>query len=142
MKKLFILAITVFVVFSCTQRFTQIPKLNIVGQSVEGESFSVKDYELVNKNVESTDKFPIIIFIPIIGDNQKLIYGLIDNAIQDICSKNNFAFMTNVKIYLTSWYIPLIYGEVKIKVVGEGWSKSERATIQKELQGLGFNTLQ
>lgn len=142
MKKLFVLVVIVSVVFSCTQRFTQIPKLNIVGQSIDGESFSIKDYKMVDKNVTSTDMYPIILFIPIIGNNQELIYGLIDNAVQDICSKNNFAFITNVKIYAISWYIPLLYGQVEIKIVGEGWSKNERAAIQKELQGLSFNTLQ
>lgn len=136
---LLMVTLMMFFIGCASARYWQIPKLNIVGKSIEGSTFSISDYEMVESSLEGKDSFSIIIFIPIMGKNQDLLWGMIDNAVQKICEKNNYDFMTNVKIYHSGWYVPLIVGKQTITVVGEGWTKKGKAELKEELKQLSLS---
>ena len=131
-----LLCVSALILTNCTSRYTQIPKLNIAGVNIQSNNFSVKDY-VMDKEIESEDFFNIVFIIPIQGYNQKLYYGMIDNAVQNICKERGLDFMTNVKVYVSSWYIPYIFGKVTFKVIGEGWKKKENAKLVEELNNFG-----
>ena len=118
-------------------RYTEIPKLNISGKAIEGNSFSVNDYQMLPQEVGNEDSFSIIVIFPILQDNQMLIYGMIDNAVKKVCEQEGIDFMTNVKVYVNQWYIPYIYGKFTMSVKGEGWKKSSQAALMEELNKLG-----
>ena len=134
----FMMFILLTQLFGCTNRMSNIPKLNIAGNAPKGSTFSVEDYTMADGNLDATDSYWTIIILPLPGTNQKLVYGMIDNAVRKICDKNGYDFMTNVKIYQSQWYIPLLFGKTTVKVVGEGWTKTARGELKDELQQLGL----
>lgn len=123
---------------NCSGRYVYMPKLNIAGPEIEGDKFKVSDYQLVDKDVEGKDYFHIIIFFPIMKDNQELYQGIIANAVNNVCKEKNLSFMTNVRIYFTGWYIPYIYGRFTITVNGEGWSSGKKTAFINELNNHGM----
>jgi hypothetical protein len=133
-----ILLLCLSVSIGCTLRYTQIPKLNIAGPDYTDNTFKISNYKLTDINVESNDYYHIIIFFPIIGQNQDIDIGMIANAIDKVCRERNFSFMTNVRIYTSGWYIPLIYGRVTVHVKGEGWTAEHRKALLRGLQDEGF----
>ncbi len=136
-----VIAISAILLVGCTTRMQHIPKLNIAGKSIQGSTFSVSDYTMVEPEVKSDDAFSILLFpfLPLAGNNQKLVYGMIDNAVKKVCEENNYDFMTNVKVYFNMWGIPYLYGRVKVTIVGEGWTKKASGELQDELLQLGFS---
>ncbi len=127
-----------FFLVGCYMRSGYLPKVNIAGPSLSGGQLRINDYKIADSTVIGTDSFPIIFIFPIMGENRDIPLGQISNAIENICKKNNYAFMTNVKVYAGGWYIPLIYGQITIKIEGEGWTKSQKAVIEKGLRELGY----
>ncbi|MBK9576132.1 MAG: hypothetical protein IPK50_23400 [Fibrobacterota bacterium] len=140
MKIRFLLAATCASLFmqSCAYRYTALPTMTLAGPALKKDSFRPADFQLTEKNVESTDDFSIIVFFPMIGDNQKLFVGMIDNAVQKICKEKNYAFMTNVRVYVKQWYIPMLYGKVEMSVRGEGWTATQKAEIIDGLKSAGY----
>jgi len=138
-KLLLFVTVALFVFLQgCSYRNTYFPTMTIAGPEIQQDSFKPSDYQMVDKNVISTDMYPIIIVFPILGNNQKLYPGMIDNAVQKICKEKNFAFLTNVRIYDESWYIPYIFGKIKFTVKCEGWSTTQKSEIIDELKADGF----
>jgi hypothetical protein len=112
--------------------------MTLAGPAIEKENFRVNDYQLTDKEVESEDLFHIILLFPLIGDNQKHSLGMVDNAVKKICAEKKFAFMTNVRIYSSGWYIPYIYGQYKFVIRGEGWTEGQRSELMNGLKDAGF----
>lgn len=133
----YLLIIILLSLIGCTARYVHIPKLNIIGPGFNGDSVKISNYSLVNKEIESKDYFHIIIFYPIIQDNQDLYSGMIANAVNKICMEKNLEFMTNVRVYYSGWYIPYVYGRFTITIKGEGWSKEKRNAILEDLNNQG-----
>ena len=78
---------------------------------------------MVNAKVVEEDSYPIIICFALQGNNQLFVEGMIANAIEKKCAAEDYAFLSNVRIYNSSWYIPYIFGLVKVRIQGEGWKK-------------------
>jgi hypothetical protein len=123
---------------SCTYRYTAFPTMTLAGPAIDKDNFRVNDYQLADKNIEGQDFFSIIVFFPMIGENQKITLGMVDNAVKKICAEKKLAFMTNVRIYTTGWYIPLIYGQVKFIVRGEGWTAAQKTSLIEGLEDAGY----
>jgi hypothetical protein len=124
-----IITLMILILTSCTYRLTSLPKLNIAGPGVSGSTLKISDYKIAENKAKGEDSYSIIIFIPLLGNNQKLTEGMINNAIDKICKEKNYKFMTNVKIYTSGYYIPFIYGKVTVIIEGEGWVDKQTSSL-------------
>ena len=88
-------------------------------------------YVKVADNVEGIGIIHIIIFIP---DRFRPI--TIEEIVNDALFQTGGDFMTNCEIYTTNWYIPYIYGEQKLAIIGDVWKKSS-----KNFGNIDFNNL-
>jgi hypothetical protein len=139
MKRILTLGILAALAFTgCVRRYGSFPSMTIAGPGLEGDTFSPSDYQLTDKEVEEKDISHIIIFFPIAGPNQKHVLGYVSNAVNRICEEKGYSFLTNVRIYYQSWYIPYIYGQTKILVRGEGWTKQQGQALMEELNRQGI----
>jgi hypothetical protein len=103
--------------------------LNIAGPKISESKIKISDYHIVDKAAKGKDTFIIVIFIPILKNNQDNYEGMISNAIEKLCLRRKFKFMTNVKIYTSGFYIPYVYGEVDFIIEGEGWAEKESSLL-------------
>jgi len=119
----FLLLLMSLLSMGCAYRYAVMPTINIAGPEMKGSTVNFADYQVVKKNVEGEDLFPIIIIFPVIGANQRLPYGMIDNAVRKACATENADLLMNVRVYNSSWYIPYIFGLETIKIKGDALKK-------------------
>lgn len=138
MKCLLSVVFCVLFFSGCALRTSLIPTLTLAGPAINENNYSPSDYEKVENEVISEDFFHIIIIFPIKGKNQKHFMGMIDNAVQKICKEKGYSFLTNVRVYTSSFYIPYIYGQYKFIIKGEGWTKKQANQLSSALKEQGF----
>ena len=140
-KKVSIIAVgcAALIFQSCAYRYYALPSMTLAGPALEKSTFRPNDYQLSDKEVQASDVTHIIIVFPIIGVNQQVDLGMIDNAVRKICEEKKFAFMTNVRVYTKMWWIPYIYGRLVFTIKGEGWTEIQKAEIMDGLKDSGYN---
>ncbi len=76
------------------------------------------DYEKVKDEVTGTDSTHIVIVFP---TGRTWENYLLKNAIEKVMEEENIDFLMNATYQSQLFYIPLIYGRVKLTITGEGW---------------------
>ena len=125
MKKILIFSI---LVFGCAY---DLGNLSVVStKELDMGAYYVK----VADNVEGRSMYMIIIFVP-----TKFKPNNIEEAIKDALWSKGGDLMTNCSIYQTVWYIPYVYGENKLTIVGDVWKKSPNDIGTIDLDNLQEN---
>lgn len=109
MMKKVILAVSFFILTGCSQHIGNFTALS----SAVYDSKNIEEKNLVAKNISGESHCYIIILFP------TCLMPKVDDAVAIALANGGGDFIKNSRVYYDWYYVPFIFGDFKMRVVGD-----------------------